>query len=217
MKYLKWDEKRIDDFSPENIDAMYDRGYLFTRLGKGVMQQTRSIRIDLEKFEPNSENKRILKKVNNIDLDISYLPMKDYNWNIAKLAKDFYEIKFGPKIMTASKIKEILTDEKRSNWNTILKYSSNSKPLGYAICYEDNKIIHYSYPFYDIGSATKDMGLWMMINAIKYAKDSGKRYIYLGSLQRPNDTYKLQFKGIEWFDGKKWSDDIGKVKILLKE
>ena len=55
----------------------------------------------------------------------------------------------------------------------------------------------------------------MMIRAINFAKESGMKYIYLGSLQRPSDTYKLQFAGLEWFDGKKWSQDIEEVKKIL--
>ncbi|MFA6404774.1 MAG: hypothetical protein WCW03_02130 [Candidatus Paceibacterota bacterium] len=217
MKYLKWDEKTITDFSTENIDVMYDNGYLFTRLGKGIMHETRGVRIDLEKFEKSSENRRILRKIQNINFKVNNLPMKDYDWKISKLAKDFYDLKFGPDIMSAQKVKEMLSNDSKSNFNTLLEYSIDSEKVGYAICYQDDAIIHYSYPFYDIESAIKDMGLWMMINAIIYAKDSRKRYIYLGSLQRPNDTYKLQFKGLQWFDGKEWSDDIEKVKILLKK
>ena len=48
--YLKWEEKTIDDFSEKNIESTYNNGYVFTRVGKGVMNQTRSLRIDLGKF-----------------------------------------------------------------------------------------------------------------------------------------------------------------------
>jgi arginyl-tRNA--protein-N-Asp/Glu arginylyltransferase len=60
------------------------------------------------------------------------------------------------------------------------------------------------------------MGLGMMTKAIQWAKENGLKYVYLGSLQRPTDTYKLQFSGLEWFDGKEWSTDLEKVKIELK-
>ena len=56
----------------------------------------------------------------------------------------------------------------------------------------------------------------MMLKAINYAKENGKKYIYLGSAQRPTDTYKLQFKGLEWFDGERWSEDLGELKKVLK-
>jgi arginyl-tRNA--protein-N-Asp/Glu arginylyltransferase len=59
------------------------------------------------------------------------------------------------------------------------------------------------------------MGLGMMICAIIWTKENGKKYIYLGSASRPSDTYKFQFAGVEWFDGKKWSRDIELLKNVL--
>ena len=101
MNYLHWDQKTIDDFSDQNIEKLYSEGFVFTRLGRGVIQQTRSARINLEKFQPTSENRRILKKVSDLTLELSGLPLKEYDWNIGKLAKDFYDSKFGPGIMSA--------------------------------------------------------------------------------------------------------------------
>ena len=211
MNYLSWKEETIETDSPTLISQKYAEGFVFTRKGKGVMQQTRSIRINLSHFELSSENKRILKKTDTINLKPVSLPLDSYDFSLGKVAKDFYETKFGPGIMSAQKIKEMLTDVSKSNFNTLLTYSS----LGNTICYENSDILHYSYPFYDLKDSPKDMGMGMMVRAIEYAKQAGMKYIYLGSLQRPSDTYKLQFSGIEWFDGKEWSTDIEKVKEIL--
>jgi arginyl-tRNA--protein-N-Asp/Glu arginylyltransferase len=257
--YLHWDEKTVTDFSPENITGLYDRGYVFTRIGKGVMHQTRSVRIDVSKFTLSSENRRILKKTSDIELAREDTPYHDYSWPVAKLAKDFYSVKFGntntgitvvtignnkKTIMGAAKIKEILTDATKSNFNSLFIYTQkhtkkdniveqpDSNRLGYAICYENKNLIHYCYPFYELDTSPKDMGLGMIIRAIEYAKTAGRRYVYLGSLQRPSDVYKLQFSGIEWFDGgafnggtdgashKKsgtWQTDIEAAKEILKK
>ncbi len=230
--YLSWGEKTITDFYDENIDSLYNEGYVFTRLGKGVMTQTRSLRIDLDKFELSSENRRVLKKIEGLNLNITAIPYKQYAWQIGKMAKDFYDTKFGKGIFSANKIKELLTSPK-SNFNTLLVYSLppnrgelEGGPIGYAICYANSKIIHYSYPFYRLQPATDDLpatsyqlpantGMGMMIMAIMAAKQNGKKYIYLGSAQRPTDVYKLQFKGVEWFDGGKWNTDLKKLKEIL--
>lgn len=211
-QYLHWDEKTISDFSDENIENLYNQGYVFTRLEKGLIQQTRSVRIDLSKFEMSSENRRILRKTENIDLNVRSLPLSDYHWNIGKLAKDFYNTKFGEGTFSANKIKELLTDDRKSNFNTLFDFSS----LGYCICYQTNNIIHYSYPFYDLEASAKDMGMGMMTRAVLYAKEQGKKYLYLGSAQRPNDTYKFQFDGIEWFDGESWKTDFEELKNILQ-
>jgi hypothetical protein len=136
------------------------------------------------------------------------IPYTKYSWEIGKLAKDFYDEKAGG-AFTANKIKEILTTH--HNFNTFLNFSD----LGYAICYRDSEILHYSYPFYDLKKAPKDMGLIMMTKVLAGMK--GLKYVYLGSLQRPSDVYKLQFSGVEWFNGKEWKTDIGEVKKILKE
>lgn len=211
MKYLNWKEEKISDFSPENITNFYDKGFVFTRISQGIMHQTRSVRVDLNEFELKSENRRILKKVEDINLEEKTLPLSDYSFTLGKLAKDFYETKFGQGIFSAQKVKEIMVSEK-NNFNTLLKYSDK----GYAICYRNNSILHYSYPFYDLEKSPKDMGLGMMTKAIVWAKEKGLRYAYLGSLQRPGDVYKLQFEGIEWFDGREWRGDMEEAKEMLR-
>ncbi len=209
-KYLSWKEEKITDFSEENITRTYDVGFVFTRIDKGVMHQTRSLRIDLSKFELTSENRRILKKVEAMGFEQIELPYADYDWSIGKIAKDFYDSRKAD--FSANKIKEILTTDK-SNFNLLLKYSD----VGYAICYLNKEILHYSYPFYDLEKSTKDTGLGMMIKAIVWAKEKGLKYVYLGSLQRPTDVYKLQFEGMEWFEGEKWSKDLDEAKNVIKK
>lgn len=252
MNYLHWNEKTITDFSEKAVTEAYNQGYVFTRIGKGVMHQTRSVRIDLSKFELSSENRRILKKIEGIEMTVKELPFREYTFNIGKLGKDFYEEKFGPGIMSAIKVKEMLTDTNKSNFNILFTYknkqpaelgaskdiseaaqaaenssdasthrraseeiaSSAGQIQGYTICHGNKDMLHYSYPFYNL-DAPKDTGLGMMTLAIEHAKEQGLKYIYLGSLQRPNDTYKLQFSGLEWFNSTSWSTDLEEVKKVL--
>lgn len=213
MPYLNWDTKIITDFSAENIEKMYDAGYVFTRVGKGVMNKTRSFRIDLHKFEMTSENRRILRKAENYKMEIVPLPLADYDWHIGKLAKDFYDSREAE--FSAHKIKELLTNKNESNFNVCAEFFASEK-FGFVISYQSKAIFHYSYPFYIEKKDEPSRGLSMMLKAIEHAKSAGKKYIYLGSLQRPSDTYKLQFKGGEWFDGEKWTTDIEPLKDILK-
>ena len=217
MKYLHWDEKTLTDFSADTVAGMYGLGYLFTRLGKGVMQQTRSVRIRLNHFQTTSENRRILKKTEGVELAALELPIKNYDWPVGKMAKDFYDTKFGKGIMSAQKMKEILTEPDKSNFNLLLSFTSKTgEIIGYAACRTAKGLLHYSYPFYDLKKSPHDMGLGMMVRAIDYAKSKGMDFVYIGSLQRPADIYKLQFEGLEWFDGKNWKKDIEEAKSVLR-
>ena len=227
MTYLHWNQITISDHSPQAVTGLYELGYVFTRLGKGIMQQTRSARVDLSAFDLSSENRRILKKTEGIMLQTVDLPLlssgqNTYDWKLGKSAKDFYDDKFGPGIMSAQKIKEMLTSANDSNFNLLLRYTMGTESVGYSICYSNPQLLHYSYPFYDPSKAPNSIGLGMMIRAIQYAKSIGLKHIYIGSLQRPADTYKLQFEGLEWFDGGPegsgtWTSDIERIKKALKE
>ena len=226
MPYLNWDTKIITDFSVENISKMYNAGYVFTRVGCGVMNKTRSFRIDLSKFEMTSENRRIMRKAENYKMKTVTLPLSDYDWHIGKLAKDFFASRDA--YFSANKAKELLTNKDKSNFNILATFSfrkdspsgipegESFRNFGYVISYESSEIFHYSWPFYIENKNESSRGLCMMMLAIEYAKNSGKKYIYLGSLQRPSDTYKLQFKGEQWFNGEKWTVDISPLKQILK-
>ena len=239
MPYLSFSEQTIADFSDKNIDSLYSRGFLFTRVGKGHMYQTRSVRVDLSKFELSSENRRVLKKTEELLLKTTPLPHPAYDWHIHKMGHDFYKTKFGEKTFTANKLKELMTEEK-NNFNLLLSYTvipaqagiqttvdldshfrgdDNRGSVGYCICFETPELLHYCYPFYDIrdsGSAIPNIGLGMMLRAIIWSKEQGKKYVSLGSASRPSDTYKLQFAGVQWWDGARWSSNIEFLKSNLK-
>ncbi len=213
--YLAWKEKNITDFSEKSIEAAYNDGYVFTRIGRGAMNQTRILRIDLDKFKLSSENKRILKKTDDVSLFVSPIPYENYDWAIHKMGKEFYEQKFGAKTFSAQKIKELITDKSKSNFNKLFIYYKSGQNMGYCIALETANILHYCYPFYNLELNHQNLGMGMMLKAIIWAQENSKKYIYLGSAQRPADTYKLQFLGLEWFDGNSWRNDLEKLKKIL--
>jgi len=212
--YLSWDEKTINDLGDANTGAMYERGFVFTRIGRGAMTQTRSVRIDFNKFELSSENRRVLRKTENIELNITPLPHSDYDWRIAKMGFDFYTKKFGKGTFSANKIKELLTSDK-SNFNMLMEYKINKASVGYAICFENNDWLHYAYPFYFFETSIPNLGIGMMTKAIIWAKEHGKKFVCLGSAQNHSAIYKTQFSGFEWFDGKEWQTNIKELKKIL--
>ncbi len=218
--YLIWQEKQLTNLNLKIINDLYNQGFLFTRKQKNNLIQTRSVRLDLKKFKLNSENKRILRKTADFNLKVVSIPYSDYHWSIGKLGFDFYSKKFALKNFSALQIKKLITDKNFSNFNKLLIYSNNIDKIGYVIGLETDKIFHYSYPFYNLEPVkynfNKNTGLGMMIRAIIYAQNKQLKYFYLGSAQRPNDRYKLQFNSLEWFDGQNWQSNIKQLKKILK-
>ncbi len=212
--YINFKTETLTDFSNENIERMYDNGFVMTRIGKGVMNQTISLRIKLADFELTSENRRILRKNEDVTLQISSLPLSsdEYNWKIHKLAKDFYTRKFGDSTFSAVKIKELI--QQNHNFSDLFMYyqTNLADPIGYCICLRTEKILHYCYPFYDLefSQTHSNLGMGMMLKAIINAQENGLEYVYIGSLTREQDKYKLQFKGLE-----KWNNDLSAWESIL--
>ena len=213
--YLSWKQETHPNLTKKQITDKYNKGFVFTRRGKGSLDQTRSLRIDLRLFHLTSENRRILRKTEGIKLTKHTIPYKNYDWKIGKCAKDFYEKKFGKGTFSANMAKLCITNTESTNFTSLLIYKTENIDVGYVICYENEQILHYSYPFYDMTHPNKNIGIGMMTKAIEEAKKEGKTYIYLGSAQRKTDTYKLQFLGLEWFDQTYWNQDTKKLKTLL--
>jgi arginyl-tRNA--protein-N-Asp/Glu arginylyltransferase len=266
-EYFSTGEKTLQNPTDDEINAHYTQGFVFTRIAKWHMNQTRSLRINLEEFTLNSENRRILLKTgyqgsliektyieenDTLKISVAETPIAKYYWGIHKLGKEFYSTKFGENVMSASKIKEMLTNETESNITHLFTYTQQRASLnevedylvvdnifnsgsydlstgekqsekkanvdiGYALCYVNEEIIHYAYPFYSLKYPNKNIGLGMMIRAILWAKENGKKYIYLGSVTTPESKYKLQFEGLEWYDTDKneWSTDLIELKEKL--
>lgn len=217
--YLATDQKTIDFNNQKLVSEMYNNGFVFTRLGKGIMQQTRSLRINLDKFELSSENRRILRKTESLSYNAKTIPYEGYTWEIHKLGKDYYSTKFGDSTMSASKIKELFTDSNISNMNLAFEYIYEQASCGYCLCYQNEDLLHYSYPFYDL-NLTKDysnLGMGMMLKAILWSFENNHEYLYLGSVVAKESLYKLQFKGLEWFntETKSWSEDLEALKNLI--
>lgn len=229
MNYHKTDIKLVDNLDLDDIDNLYNQGYVLTRLPE--MQQTRSLRIDLSKFELTSENRRVLRKTEELELRAFSIPIPQNStaWHIHSLGKNFYQEKFDDVEFSANKIKEVVTNPQHTRFNTLFSYFKKNqignnttleevdyqKALGFCIAYQSDSLLHYCYPFYSLDLDIPNLGMGMMLRAIKWAQDNQLDYVYLGSITRPKDTYKLQFKGLEWWDQDHWSEDLDKAKEIL--
>lgn len=219
MSYLNFGTHRIDNAILEKLEKWYEDGYILTRID---LERVRSLRINLTKFSLSSENRRILRKYNH-QLVTKSIPFEDYSWEIHKMGKDFYDTKFGEGVFTANKIKEIFTSS--TTFNSILTFSDDNKNTcdGYCVTYSSNenkidRIVHYAYPFYKLDLINTSFGIYMMTKAVEYFKQLDFDYMYLGSVHEPASLYKLQFKGLEWWDEscEKWNTDINMLKERVK-
>jgi len=201
----------------DTLENIYSMGFLPSRSRKDLFYLARSIRIDLSNFDLSSENRRITRKTDYIDIKEEPVKSFDYDFSIGKLGKDFYEKRFGKGVMSANRIKWLFKD---SSLTDVLVYSdgqTGQRVFGYCLVNKTSNILHYAYPFYDVSYFEKNAGMGMMLKALLLARDAGIKHVYLGTCYTESSLYKLQFKGVEYFNGFKWSNDIDTLKDLVRE
>ncbi len=203
----------------DSVDDILTRGFLASRIGPGRFYLARGLRIDLENFELSSENRRIQRKTEYLVLDSVHLPVQDFDYTIGKLAVTYYNQGVGAggtKIFRPQTIKKLLTE---GFFNKLLVYkdSDNDNTVGYCIALEGDNSLHYAYPFYDFEYKEKNAGMGMMLAAIVDAKNRGFGHVYLGTVYTKESLYKLQFAGLEYFDGQSWNGDMDELKEKIYE
>ncbi|WKZ31203.1 MAG: GNAT family N-acetyltransferase [Candidatus Dojkabacteria bacterium] len=199
----------------DSVESMYEQGFLQTRIEKEYYYLARGVRIKLEDFELNSENRRILRKTEYMEMAIASLRDFEYDHTIGKFAKDYYDSRFGPKTLSPQKMKWIFTSGAFTDV-LIFRDKSNGEIIGYCPVLMTNEIMHYAYPFFQLSYMEKNLGIGMMTAAIQYAQEKGLKYVYLGTCYSEQALYKTQFDGVQWFDGETWSDDLEQLKQLCR-
>lgn len=201
----------------DSYHEIYSKGFLASRVEKNLFYLARSLRVNLNKYEPNSENRRIFRKTEFIDTELIKLSNFEYHYSIGKMGKDFYEERFGKGKMSAFKLKWIFTSGFATHTFVFRDQEKNNQIIGYCPVIKDDKMIHYMYPFYDLDYFKRNAGMGMMTRSIELANGINLEHIYLGTCYTKSSLYKLQFDGLEYFTGYSWSDDIDKLKSIIRE
>lgn len=198
----------------ESPAEMYAAGFLPSKKDLTRWYKTRSVRVSISRFKPSSENRRILRKGENITLRLVTREEFDYNQEIKKFCKMYADIRFGKDVMTYERLDQTFNSKACSH---ILVFHDQKKEVGYVVLFIDRKkCVHYYYGFYDLDYYAKNLGMYMMTAAVDYFAKHKFEYIYLGTCYTKNALYKIQFKGVEFYNGMTWSKDLKELKYLLE-
>lgn len=210
--YQVWLLKEEND----EIEKIYENGFLPIRSIPNVYYLARSLRVDLSMFELSSENRRILRKTEDFESDL--MPLSEFNYTpqIQKFCKDFMVQKFGKSSVTAAGIRSIF---KKGIYNYVFVWKERlaQKNIGYAICFISSNLVQYAHAFYDLAYFKKSLGARMILEAVIWAKETGKKYIYLGTCYDKGALYKTELKGVEFFNGFRWTDNLEELKELINK
>lgn len=207
---------------PLEMTRIYNRGFLpFTgnpSLESEVYYLARSLRVNLESFEDTSENRRVSRKVAALDVQLRVIEKTNFNINnpaFVKFCTDYAAERFHDGSMSAERFLYVV---RRKNASHLFEFRSGTQILGYVLAVLNDEMLHYWYAFFDTQYLRSHaLGKWMMWRVIKWAKDNGRQHVYLGTCYGTHALYKIRdFKGLVYWDGNQWQDDMKRLKSLCK-
>lgn len=117
--------------------------------------------------------------------------------------------------LTEERLDYILT---RNYLKKILLFYAGKELLAYIFIISENSMLHLWYSFYNLKKNLNNLGKWVILNVIKWCKEQGYEYFYIGTCYSSSAFYKLTLSpDSEYFTGSGWSSDISKLKHHLLE
>ena len=175
----------------------------------------RQVRVNLEKFKPSSENRRIMRKGKGIGVELVPRDKFEYTPERRQFFKTYADIKFGKDVMTFERL-DALFEAPIISHLLVFTDTETNREVGVATLYVESKALaFYYYAFYDLNYYARNLGMHMMTSATAQFAEAGVKYLYLGTCYSETALYKTQFAGAEFFNGFCWSNDLEELKFII--
>lgn len=210
----------IKDHNAE-LTEIYKKGFLpysgNIHLEYEVFYLARSLRVDLHRFSDSSENRRVHRKIEPLEIKMEILP-KELILNEDKEFITFCEN------YVAARIGEAMTPERLhyilglTSGTHIFRFTRENRVVGYVLAVVTDELVHYWFSFFDLElMRSHSLGKWMMWSVIRWAGTAGKESVYLGTAYGDKALYKVRdHKGLAFFDGTGWKEDMDLLKSWCK-
>ena len=199
--------------SPADI---FNAGFLPSSRNLDRFYLCRQIRVNLAKFQPSSENRRIVRK--GAGIEVKLVPRDKYNYtpDRRQFFKTYADIKFGKDVMTFERLDALFGSPIISHL-LVFTDAKTGGEIGVATLYLEGKALaFYYYAFYDLNYYARNLGMFMMTSAAALFAERGFKQLYLGTCYSQTALYKTQFAGAEFFNGFRWSADLKELKYILR-
>jgi arginyl-tRNA--protein-N-Asp/Glu arginylyltransferase len=200
----------------ESPHVFFNSGFLPSSPNLDRFYLCRQIRVDLSQFQPTSENRRILRKGDGIEMTL--VPRSDFDFT--KSRRDFCaryaDRKFGSQVMSPERLETLFASPLITH---VLRFkdTATDTEVGLAVLFcEEPAVAFYYYAFYDLDYSDRNLGMFMMTSAVQLFAERGTQHLHLGTCYSSAALYKTQFNGVEFFNGFRWSSNLGELKQLLK-
>jgi len=201
-----------DGESPADI---FEAGFLPSSRNLDRFYLCRQVRVNLTKFRPSSENRRILRKGTGIEVKLVPREKFDYTPERREFFKTYADIKFGKDVMSFERLDALFAAPIISHL-LVFTDLETTKDVGVATLYLEGKsLAFYYYAFYDLNYYARNLGMFMMTSAVALFAERSAKSLYLGTCYSDAALYKTQFTGAEFFNGFRWSDNLKELKFIL--
>jgi arginine-tRNA-protein transferase len=207
----------------QELPEIYAKGFLpYTgnySLAADVFYLARSLRVELDRFDDSSENRRVNRKMEELAPELTLTAKADFDLEDAEFREfcsQYAEERFSGGHMDAERLAYVLS---RGVLTHIFSFRlADKQPLGYVFVAIEGEALHYWFSFFDVKYLqSHSAGKWMMWRVIRWAKDNGLKYCYLGTCYKEKALYKVRdHKGTAFFDGTGWNTDVELLKTLCK-
>ncbi|MFA5749654.1 MAG: hypothetical protein WC895_00320 [Candidatus Shapirobacteria bacterium] len=183
-----------------SIEDNYQLGLLPQRNKINLWYSDSSSRSNLEKFELNSENRRILNKTQNFSFE--KIKLSDFKYDLKIQKQIFQWTKQLDWDFPSSSVKQIFTNHIFNHiyiWKT-----ENNQIIAYTICYFSKELSHVAYVFYDPKFSHDNLPIRLVLQTIIDSHQAGLNFCYLGRFSQNTGFYKRNMPGFEYFKDNQW-------------
>lgn len=174
----------------------------------------RNLRVDLARYAPSSENRRVLRKGSG--MQTALVPQAEFLLTPGRRAfcRRYIDQKFGSGGMSDERLESLFSSPVTTH---VLVFREGTAEIGYATLYlERERMAFYYYAFYALDHANRSLGMLMMTTAVDLFARRGLAHLHLGSCYAESALYKTQFSGMEFFNGCLWSQNLAELKFILR-
>jgi arginyl-tRNA--protein-N-Asp/Glu arginylyltransferase len=199
----------------ETPAEIFNAGFLPSSRDLDRFYLCRQVRVNLAKFKPSSENRRILRKGAGVEVELVPREKFDYTPERRAFFKTYADIKFGKDVMSFERLDALFAAPIISHL-LVFTDTETGKEIGVATLYLEGKALaFYYYAFYDLNYYARNLGMFMMTSAVTLFAERSCRQLYLGTCYSDAALYKTQFAGAEFFTGFRWSANLKELKFIL--
>jgi len=200
----------------ETPSDIFNAGFLPSSRNLDRFYLCRQVRLNLARFKPSSENRRILRKGAGIDVKLVTRDKYDYTPAKRDFFKTYADIKFGKDVMTFERLDALFNSPIISHLLVFTDVAGGNE-VGVATLYvEGRELAYYYYAFYDLNYYARNLGMFMMTSAAAWFAERNFKQLYLGTCYSQTALYKTQFAGAEFFNGFCWSSDLDELKFIIR-